>query len=841
METTGDGDTTQGRCRRRAALTGFAVAAIVAMSLAASGDRVSSPQRAEPVDRHERPQALAGAAAGSRPAGRLPSPWRGRSPGADSAARRSTAAPPAIARGKGRARRIVVIFRRGSTRAARAAALRAAGVHAVKWLPSTGAAIVEPARGASPAARARALARSPAVAVAETARKRSFEYLPNDPLFPRQWGLRNTGQVFLDDEPAGTPDADIDADEAWDIAPLRAAPIAVIDTGVAYNHPDLAGKVWVNSREAAGTPGVDDDGNGYVDDVRGWDFLANDARPEDSDGHGTHVAGVAAAATNDGAGVAGVAPTAPIVALRAGSFASGVDSGTVVEAIEYAARAGARVVNMSFGALGSAAYSEAEAAAIRRHPEMVFVAAAGNDGTDTDITPHYPSGIDSPNVVSVAASDQFDRLADFSNYGATSVDLAAPGALILSSYPDFVNRSASEWTFDSSHSLADDWEERQGGLPAWQVTSPIADAEGPGVAVLDVSDSPSPVSGRTELIARSTFDIRQWQSCSLVVRYLVDDPAERSTSEPAFTLSALVATDSASDVHSYPLDTHDTGGRFETTLSVDIGAEGDSLSAAGSVRVGIAVDYDGTAGGRVALDGVQLRCLDSELPAIPQWAFMSGTSMAAPAVAGAAALVLGLRPTLTGAQVRDLLLRSVDRLPAFAGKTVSGGRLDVRRLLELTAAWSPPTGDASGGSTGGTSPGADGAPGGSGGTGSGGAGSSGPPNSPSGSSGTPSPADGTTGVSPLVRRVARALRVSCRRRGTRLRCRLVARVRGATRLSGRVELRKGGRRVATARVRVGRYFTLRSRRLRRSSYALVVRLRDSSGRVAIRTLHVRVR
>jgi len=294
-------------------------------------------------------------------------------------------------------------------------------------------------------------------------------------------------------------------------------------------------------------------------------------------------------------------------------------------------------------------------------------------------------------------------------------------------------------------------------------------------------------------------------------------------------------------VHSYPLDTHDTGGRFETTLSVDIGAEGDSLSAAGRVRVGIAVDYDGTAGGRVALDGVQLRCLDSELPAIPQWAFMSGTSMAAPAVAGAAALVLGLRPTLTGAQVRDLLLRSVDRLPAFAGKTVSGGRLDVRRLLELTAAWSPPTGDASGGSTGGTSPGADGAPGGSGGTGSGGAGSSGPPNSPSGSSGTPSPADGTTGVSPLVRRVARALRVSCRRRGTRLRCRLVARVRGATRLSGRVELRKGGRRVATARVRVGRYFTLRSRRLRRSSYALVVRLRDSSGRVAIRTLHVRVR
>jgi|Deesub1362B_J571_1020462.scaffolds.fasta_scaffold04818_2 subtilisin family serine protease len=256
--------------------------------------------------------------------------------------------------------------------------------------------------------------------------------VPNDPRFSQQWGLHNTGQT------GGTADADIDAPEAWE--EQTGSPsvlVGIIDTGIDYRHEDLQSNIWVNPGEYGGgkeTNGVDDDGNGYVDDWRGWDFANGDNDPMDDNGHGTHVAGIVAASGNNGAGVAGVCWKAGLVPLK---FLRADGSGYVSDAIEavlYAADMGIRILNNSWG---GRQYSRALEDAIRYANDrgVLFVAAAGNDGENNDTSPHYPSNYEVANVISVAASTDRDRRADFSNYGEETVDLAAPGERILSTYP----------------------------------------------------------------------------------------------------------------------------------------------------------------------------------------------------------------------------------------------------------------------------------------------------------------------------------------------------------------------------------------------------------------------
>ena len=258
--------------------------------------------------------------------------------------------------------------------------------------------------------------------------------IPNDPSFGSLWGLHNTGQS------GGVADADIDAPEAWDTTTgSRSVVIAVIDTGVDYTHRDLAANAWRNPGEIAGD-GLDNDGNGFADDVFGWDFANRDADPMDDNGHGTHVSGTIGAVGGNGTGVVGVNWQVSIMALK---FLSGTGSGSTsgaIGAINYATRMrrdfGVNVVatNNSWGGGGfSASLSDAIAAGGRAG--ILFVAAAGNDGTDNDVTPQYPSNYVDDAVISVAAIDRSNRLASFSNFGATSVDLAAPGGSILSTLP----------------------------------------------------------------------------------------------------------------------------------------------------------------------------------------------------------------------------------------------------------------------------------------------------------------------------------------------------------------------------------------------------------------------
>jgi subtilisin family serine protease len=256
---------------------------------------------------------------------------------------------------------------------------------------------------------------------------RTTNTLPNDPSFNQLWGLNNTGQT------GGIADADIDAPEAWDIQTGNKVVIGVIDTGVDYNHPDLNDNMWINPGETAGN-GIDDDGNGYVDDFYGYDFINEDSNPFDDNSHGTHVAGTIAAEGNNGIGVTGVNWNAQIMALKfLGSDGSG-NTFDAIQAVEYAKLNGAQLTNNSWGGGG---FSQALRDAIASGGEagQLFVAAAGNSGSNNDISPFYPASYDLNNIIAVAATDDKDQLAGFSNFGATTVDLGASGVNIFSTFP----------------------------------------------------------------------------------------------------------------------------------------------------------------------------------------------------------------------------------------------------------------------------------------------------------------------------------------------------------------------------------------------------------------------
>jgi len=266
---------------------------------------------------------------------------------------------------------------------------------------------------------------------------RTAYVLPDDALLEdgKQWGIENGGQL------GGIEGSDVSADEAWDIAnDASGIIVAILDSGIRYTHEDLAANMWVNPGEIPDN-GIDDDGNGYIDDVHGINTVGIDGErtpetegdPMDDLGHGTHVAGIVGAVGNNGVGITGVAWNVQLMGLKfLDSQGEGSDA-DAIECINYAREQGAHIVNSSWGGLDfnpllGDAIEEANEAGI------YFVAAAGNESSNNDDQPNYPSSYAYPNVVSVTATDKRDGFATFANYGETEVELAAPGVGIHSTY-----------------------------------------------------------------------------------------------------------------------------------------------------------------------------------------------------------------------------------------------------------------------------------------------------------------------------------------------------------------------------------------------------------------------
>jgi hypothetical protein len=263
--------------------------------------------------------------------------------------------------------------------------------------------------------------------------KLALDAMPNDPEFANGnlWGQHNTGQN------GGTPNADFDAPEAWERGTgTRGTIVAVVDDGIDSTHPDLAANMWTNPGEVPGN-GVDDDANGYVDDIHGWDFSDNDANanPDAGGGHGTHVAGTIGAVGNNGIGVAGANWATRLMAIKI--FGSGGGVSAAIEGFNYATMMGAKILNNSWRYYGDIIPAFADAMTGVQRKGGIMVASAGNDALNNDTVERYPSNFTRlfDNAVAVAALDRNDNLASFSNTGPTLVTLGAPGVEIMSTYP----------------------------------------------------------------------------------------------------------------------------------------------------------------------------------------------------------------------------------------------------------------------------------------------------------------------------------------------------------------------------------------------------------------------
>ncbi|WP_442919568.1 S8 family serine peptidase [Methanoculleus sp.] len=475
---------------------------------------------------------------------------------------------------------------------------------------------------------------------------------PNDPQFSNLWGLYNTGQTI--NGKTGTADADIDAPEAWPITTgSRNVIVAVIDSGVMYTHPDLAANIWTNPGEVPDN-GVDDDDNGYIDDVYGWDFYDDDNNPGDLNGHGTHCAGTIAAVGNNSLGVAGVMWDAKIMPLRfLGPDGKG-DTEDAIRAIKYATMMGADVISCSWGGGG---YSQALADAIAETPALV-VCAAGNDALNNDLNPHYPSSYASENILAVAASTNTEQLASFSHFGATSVDVAAPGENILSTCVTKVT------AFSDAMDSLDTWDvEAPWGLNRSYYTSAPSAAD----------DSPAGYySPNTNawLTTKQPIDLGELQGATLSfnIRWYLQDGYDK--------LHVISSPDGV-NYYSHGNLTGSSEGKWYT-VTVPL-----SMYDGNPVYIGFALTSDGSVQrDGVLIDDVRVVGVD---PVSAGYAYKSGTSMATPHVSGVAGLIRSVNASLSATEMKEIILDTVDTKSAYLGKMVSGGRVNAYEAVKAVA------------------------------------------------------------------------------------------------------------------------------------------------------------
>jgi subtilisin family serine protease len=582
--------------------------------------------------------------------------------------------------------RVIVEWAPDASRGDRVAARQNADVTSLRPLGDPLFQLLEVDQGQSASDVLAALRSDPAVRVASRDGYSSLNSVPNDPELGELWGLSNSGSG-INGFSGAVAGADVNAPLAWDrTTGSPSTVIADLDSGYRFDSPDLGPVAWTNPGEIPGNS-IDDDANGFVDDVHGYDFVgaSADAPTSDSDptddnlisgGHGVHTAGTMGAAGNNGVGITGVAQNVRVMPLRvcANSAASENDTrcpfSSQIAAINYAGAMGAKAANMS---LGGTTFNTPERDAIAANPQTLFVISAGNDSEDNDFEPHYPcnynplaegkSAVD--NVVCVAATDQADQLAAFSDWGATSVDLGAPGTQTLSTFPVLTPTVIDD--FEASD-FSSKWETTVGtGMGR------AAAGDGP-LTSFGMNDSPgtapTPSSIHKSTLTDGVTVPAGSGSCTLSGRRFRRADAGSSFSYSIQSDGAPVFLNSSS--------TNTSGSEmaaFNTVSIPDLG--GHSVK----VSFGYNAGPSPTAANGIWLDDLKLTCY-APLSTPPGYEFLQGTSMAAPHVTGAAGLLFSLKPTATVTEVRDALLAGVDAIPSLAGATVTGGRLDVAKAMD---------------------------------------------------------------------------------------------------------------------------------------------------------------
>lgn len=489
------------------------------------------------------------------------------------------------------------------------------------------------------------LSRDPAVETAEPNYLRWVTTMtPNDTYFTNLWALQNTGQTISGSFGviAGTAGDDIHFVPAWALAqqPGTNPPVvAVIDTGVDYHHPDLASNMWINTGENP-TNGLDNDGDGYINDYYGYDFADNLPSPTDSGFHGTHVAGTIAAVGNNNLGVIGVDYQARIMALRASSDGDTLPDSAIIQAIQYATMMKNRgfhvvAINESFGGGGSNS-TERAAMVSAGNAGIIFCVAAGNNSSDNDTTPTYPADYRLGNMIVVAATDQNDALASFSDYGTNTVDLGAPGENILSLLP-VVPAISPESTIppegvvlaqvQQGSTLYGAEEVQYSGITTGLTATVYACGLG------NPTDFPVAVNGNIALIERGSL-----------------------------TFSNKVINAMAAGAKAAIIYNNTSGSPFGFTLG---GTNGWIPAVALSQADGLALQTNVPA---TVMHGL--------------YQYLDGTSMATPHVSGAVAFAAMNFPSETVTQRVQRVLTNADVIPGLQGLVHNSRRLNLQRMVD---------------------------------------------------------------------------------------------------------------------------------------------------------------
>lgn len=479
-------------------------------------------------------------------------------------------------------------------------------------------------------------------------------YTPNDPWLQGspQWALSNPG-ITLDSIP-GKVGYDIHMLPVWDrFGGADSLVVAVIDAGFNFRHPDLQGRWWVNAAEAQGKPDVDDDGNGYVDDSTGWDFVEGDADPTDLNGHGTEVSSIIVANFDNGMGISGMLPQAKVLPVRVLDASGHGDLGDIAAGIQYAVAMGADVINFSIGGNGDSQMLKSAFQAAR-NAGVVIVVAAGNEGQNLDITPPAPFSYGFENVISVAAVNSGGFFSKFSNYGAKTVDLAAPGEAVLACG---VSDRVDLWQ--------DDFES---GLDAWLPSTS-------GDFSLTTS---SPLEGK------QSVEWRSGSNTSLATKDWIDSRGRvgailwlRVQFTPANLYDALVLEGQREGETKWRTLGAIGGEKIDQGLSFGLtGLDGYRFK----LRLRTS-STSSTTGRKLRFDQIYMSTLDPAPKDTAPYPVVAGTSIAAPHVTAYVALLKLACDRLGLPMTKALILAGTRPDSACLGKTNTGGHLDVQRGL----------------------------------------------------------------------------------------------------------------------------------------------------------------